>query len=865
MGRSNRKHSTEGWVSSRALRPAKRLRLPSLDEGTRRNIDFEPPFAIAAGGPGSKQTDAEWGQAPLLPSVQPNDHDLICYGALFEVQAAIDLPNGIAHCRSLIQNSESTQQYPIDIQDSNCHLLSTLYGKFAIIDSQTATFICALHNIPHIRFLAVVNSNKLRQMKLSKKRLCIVPLSINIYGQYKDGETVGDLLGTIGAFLQHPAFLESGIEYYNPQLYYPDGKLESLTHLVGLSDCDIAANLLSEDVEAVLASLDDYGTGSIDSIVNLTQISTELRRHQKLALDFMRRHEDFNEVQAIHRDLSHLIGLPNSEKIPVSCTGGILADVMGLGKTLSVLALILSSLQNASNYQSCLDVTPQERRNTAGTRTRASLIVVTSAQVLDTWLTEIQNHLQPTALKVLIFHGDKRPRAKDLVANHDVVFTTYATLVADCRSAKILQSMTWFRVVLDEAHWIRNQASQQFKAIIKVPSQRRWCLTGTPIQNRIDDLVSLLRFLQFEPLCNKATFEKYILEPLSKETPERTRALHVLLRGLCLRRDESHLNLPSPTYQTLEVSFDPKERELYDGVLYACQRDLDDVVSGQSKSKKYSVLFAAMTKLRRLCNHGTMQSVEAGSSSSSTTLRFLEPGCDYCQGNHEESLAAWNKETACPHCGRSLQQVQNLGLLTPERDASRTPTPGDIQIQLNGDRSPRSQLAHNGSSSKLLRVVDNLAQTSNQGKSLVFSFWTSTLDLLKHMLINANIPCLMIDGRVPYAERPRILEQFRNDPNVPILLMTIQTGAVGLNLTAANFIHIVEPQWNPSTEEQAIGRAVRMGQTRTVTVFRYVVESSIEQNIQTLQKKKKNLAKFTLDGSGTESGSLEDFKFMLDM
>lgn len=453
----------------------------------------------------------------------------------------------------------------------------------------------------------------------------------------------------------------------------------------------------------------------------------------------------------------------------------------------------------------------------------------------------------------------------ELVVDHDIVLTTYATLVADCKSANILTTIEWFRVVLDEAHWIRNQRSQQFRAVEKVSSQRRWCVTGTPIQNRIDDLRSLLRFLRFEPLCNGDTFQKYIIEPLSKDDTHRTKALHVLLRGVCLRRDESYLKLPDPVHQVVATCFDAREKELYDGVLKICQRDLDDVVSGQSKAKKYAVLFAAIMKLRRLCNHGTLLASESVSNSDPTTPGMLESPCEYCQGNQEETLAALNKDTVCPECGRSLQRAQVPGPLTLEFGASRNSAPDAFfgVEQLRG-KSPMIQLT-DGSSSKLSRVVDTLRQTNREGKSLVFSYWTSTLDLLKQMLWREQVPCLTIDGRVPYKERPNILEQFRTDERVPILLMSIQTGAVGLNLTAAHFVHIVEPQWNPSVEEQAIGRALRMGQTRTVTVFRYVMQSSIEQNIQTLQKKKRNLAKFTLDGSGTETGTLEDFKFMLDM
>ncbi|SPO03118.1 uncharacterized protein DNG_05800 [Cephalotrichum gorgonifer] len=159
---------------------------------------------------------------------------------------------------------------------------------------------------------------------------------------------------------------------------------------------------------------------------------------------------------------------------------------------------------------------------------------------------------------------------------------------------------------------------------------------------------------------------------------------------------------------------------------------------------------------------------------------------------------------------------------------------------------------------------------------------------MQQLLGAANVSSVRIDGTVSNDERVRYMEAFRSGQDIPVLLMTMGTGAVGLNLTAANYIHVVEPQWSPSVEEQAVARAVRMGQTRTVTVIRYVVERSVEQvkkdpasrqnkymtlklmgsgerNIVHLQKKKKHLAKFALNGTDeTAAGKLDDLKFIID-
>ncbi len=111
----------------------------------------------------------------------------------------------------------------------------------------------------------------------------------------------------------------------------------------------------------------------------------------------------------------------------------------------------------------------------------------------------------------------------------------------------------------------------------------------------------------------------------------------------------------------------------------------------------------------------------------------------------------------------------------------------------------------------------------------MFSMWTSTLDLLENLLRTRNIQTLRIDGQVTNRNRTEILSEFGESRTARVLLMSIGTGAVGLNLAAANCVHIIEPQWNPSVEDQAIGRAVRLGQVRTVKIFRYITERSVEK------------------------------------
>ncbi|TQN66145.1 DNA repair protein RAD5B [Colletotrichum shisoi] len=149
-----------------------------------------------------------------------------------------------------------------------------------------------------------------------------------------------------------------------------------------------------------------------------------------------------------------------------------------------------------------------------------------------------------------------------------------------------------------------------------------------------------------------------------------------------------------------------------------------------------------------------------------------------------------------------------------------------------------------GHSEKLAAVLQKILTSESDSKHIVFSYWTSTLDLLSNLLHKEAVYHVQVDGRTSYVERSRRLEAFKEKTDIPVLLMSVETGALGLNLTAANCVHIVEPQWNPSVEEQAVARALRMGQKRNVTVFRYVAQGTVEQNIMHLQKKKQSVAKF---------------------
>ncbi|RYP43712.1 hypothetical protein DL768_009759 [Monosporascus sp. mg162] len=334
---------------------------------------------------------------------------------------------------------------------------------------------------------------------------------------------------------------------------------------------------------------------------------------------------------------------------------------------------------------------------------------------------DIDAHVRPGALRIYTFHGSSRPKSAKGVIDHDLVLTTYATLSADCDDLRVLQKVEWYRVVLDEAHWIRNQASNQFRAAESLNAERKWCLTGTPIQNRLNDLESLLKFLHFEPFSRTSIFRRHILEPLSKDTPDRAVSLRALLHTICLRRNEKYLNLPEPLYVDISVELNGKERQVYNSILKKCARDIDEMVSARAKIKKYCILFAAIMKIRRLCNHGTLF-VPAQISHSATVPSGTdgEPDCDFCGSSDEDKLALLSKNEFCTGCGRSLSSTSQGHTSKSPGLGSGASTPscvGDANVDQPGPQSLLSPgqtakgLTAKGFSTKLLAVVGNLVKS----------------------------------------------------------------------------------------------------------------------------------------------------------
>ena len=532
---------------------------------------------------------------------------------------------------------------------------------------------------------------------------------------------------------------------------------------------------------------------------------------------------------------------------------------MGLGKTLSTVALVCTSRNRADAF--AVKGGREQMSHGILTPTRSTLVVVPSLLILDEWKKEIEKHTSPGALRVAKYHGHERvAKAEDLLS-YDIVLTTYGTVSTEHRRSyqggrEVLYYLRWFRVVLDEAHMIRSSRTAQCRAILALYASHHWCLTGTPVSNKVDDLAPLLRFCRVPLLQDPAVFRDHVSKITRKSFRQGCNVLRQVLSPVCLRRTKVLLNLPQPRVVDHSITFSPAETERRAALVQHIRRCLDASVSGTHSDRSKPTMLQAILQLRIFCNQGTFmpdiqemgdetlldpdealtllqEEGRASCALCSTEVFIINQGrdlssgtlgacshvlCAVCRGSVVDD-AERSKTYKCPQCEHAFAER----LLSHER----------VLCASSSSTAPRS--------AKLARLVEDLLASDGKEKSIVFSVWKKTLDTAAQLCSEAGICHVRIDGTVPQAIRQQALEDFVTKPEVTTLLMTLGTGALGLNVTAATRVHILEPQWNPAVEKQAIGRVVRMGQEKNATIIRYSMKNSVEQQIQTYQRRKSQL------------------------
>ncbi|OQR97012.1 DNA repair protein RAD5, SWI/SNF-related matrix-associated actin-dependent regulator of chromatin [Achlya hypogyna] len=569
---------------------------------------------------------------------------------------------------------------------------------------------------------------------------------------------------------------------------------------------------------------------------------------------------------------------------PVPCRGGILADDMGMGKTIMVLALVAA---RKSLYTA--DWAP------AGSARRGKTLVVCPLSLLHQWKQEFEARA-PRLSVALFYEGATRAGA---ALGADVVLTTYGVLSSDAQQSSPLHTVHWDRVILDEAHSIKNRSTAYFKSCAALRATHRWCLTGTPIQNSLEDILSLLVFLQYQPWDKTEWWTRVVAQPYEKGQQCALVRLQAILGPVLLRRtkatrdaatNELIVQLPPKRVAVVRLAFSVEERQFYKAVYTKSRGEFFGYVEGGNAMASYVAIFALLLRLRQACDHPFLvmgkgdvtrtlarkttaaatattntdyfaeltailqQSATTPDASTEDTyvksriLEIQEEGLD-CQECpvcldvpqlpvltpcahllcHECARAAIDASPVCPVCRADVAFAQLVPVAPPEKT----------------DATPAGGGAGSAKLRQLVQDLDALRATEPHRKVVVFSQWTHMLELVQTTLSQHGFSHVRFDGSLKQEDRERVLNEFsRGDAQV--LVISLKAGGVGLNLTAASVVILLDPWWNPALEDQAVDRVHRLGQESDVIVKKYVVEDTVEDMILQLQERKATMASTVL-------------------
>ncbi|RLM78541.1 hypothetical protein C2845_PM12G15810 [Panicum miliaceum] len=557
--------------------------------------------------------------------------------------------------------------------------------------------------------------------------------------------------------------------------------------------------------------------------------------------------------------------------------GGILADAMGLGKTIMTIALVLSD-----SSKGC--ITTQNTTHISGEASG---------------LGESQDAVKKLASPFSF--SRQRTLKAPLIGGGNLIICPM-TLISQWKGSTehgALYSVHWFRVVLDEAHMIKSSKSLISLAAAALTADRRWCLTAVA-QARIQDLSTLANVLYLNKVHIK--WNKLVQKPYEEGDERGLKLVQSILKPIMLRRTKNStdnegrpiLNLPPANIEVKYCDLSEAEKDFYEALFRRSKVKFDQFVEQGKVLHNYASILELLLRLRQCCDHpflvmsrGDTQefadvnklakrflrggnSPVNGDSSCLPSRAFIEEvvqelqkgegECPICLEAFEDAvltpcahrlcreclLSSWRSATAglCPVCRKSMSK----------QDLITAPTDSRFQIDVDKNWVESSKI------SALLQELEVLR--SSGAKSIVFSQWTAFLDLLQIPLSRNNFSFARLDGTLNLQQREKVIKEFSEDRGILVLLMSLKAGGVGINLTAASSAFVMDPWWNPAVEEQAVMRIHRIGQTKTVSIKRFIVKGTVEERMEAVQARKQRMISGALTDQEVRTARIEELKML---
>ncbi|KAL8239398.1 hypothetical protein R6Q59_015965 [Mikania micrantha] len=697
--------------------------------------------------------------------------------------------------------------------------------------------------------------------------------------------------------------------------------------------------------------------------------------------------------------------------------GGILADEMGMGKTVQAIALVLAKRALCREIGEHAELLGGSSTILPGVKT--TLVICPLIAVMQ-WVNEIDRFTTKGSNKVLVYHGPNRGKTRVEFSEYDFVITTYSIVEAEYRknvmspkdrcqwcgklfyakklkihlkyfcgpdavkTAKqakqckkkgkvgenslskedlfveeddkrkpskrstkgknkkeyletdvvpdiasgsgykssmnsLLHSVKWDRIILDEAHYIKDRRCNTTRAVFALESSYKWALSGTPLQNRVGELYSLVRFLQINPysyymckdcdckvldyssnsLCpgcpHKSVrhfcwWNKYIANPIANRgrSDDGRRAMILLkdkvLKSILLRRTKkgraADLALPPRIISLRRDYLDITEMDYYTSLYSESQAQFNTYVEEGTLMNNYAHIFDLLTRLRQAVDHPYLVVYSKSAVARRSEIKSAdEQFCGLCHDVAEDLVVTSCEHLFCKSC--LIEFSASYG--QPACPTCSKPLTVDFSAN-NHDhevQKPKSSFKGFKSSSIINRIRLENFQTSTKidalkeeirfmverdgsAKGIVFSQFTSFLDLIHYSLQKCGVNCVQLDGSMTMAAREAAITRFTDDRDCKVFLMSLKAGGVALNLTVASHVFLMDPWWNPAVEQQAQDRIHRIGQYKPIRVVRFVIENTIEERILSLQEKKKLVFEGTVGGSNEALGRLTeaDMRFL---
>ena len=479
-----------------------------------------------------------------------------------------------------------------------------------------------------------------------------------------------------------------------------------------------------------------------NSFIHVTKDDNYKRLIQDI--DVKQLESNFEVPVNLHANLRQYqkVGVQWLEMLDYYGLGGILADDMGLGKTVQLLCVICSYLEKHKN------------------NSKPILVVCPSSLCLN-WQNEIEKFT--SNVSSIVIHGTLEEREKSIknIPEYNVAITSYELLKRDLEEYQ-KYNYEFKYIIADEAQYIKNNNTQNAKAIKSITAETRFALTGTPIENSLSELWSIFDFIMPGYLFGYRKFKELYETPIVRDNDENAiQKLKKLIEPFILRRIKGEVltELPDKMITVLNSQMLEQQQEIYLSYLSQARKNAMEEIKENGIEKSQIKILALLTRLRQICCHPGL---------------FIEN--------------------------------------------------------------------YKGGSGKLNQCIEIVKDAIQSGhKILLFSGYTAMFEIIEKELKKEEIEYLKLTGQTKVSDRINLVDEFNNNLDKKLFLISLKAGGTGLNLIGADMVIHYDPWWNLSAENQATDRTYRIGQKRNVQVYKLITKNSIEEKIYDLQKRKEAL------------------------